>query len=210
MKKILVSFLILFALILSSCEESSVDDDTKKDDTPIGDVTPVDEDPVADDDVQDDYEKAGDIVKYFETFGALDLCGSETDWSNEDCYEIEVVFDDGMTVLMRHYDIEGSVYLTFDFIAEKDGATLMIQVDYYVGFDTSVKYFIGGTLVDGWLMYNGYDQSPMFELNQSYEYTVLGDNAVESMQAMLNNMIVNLNGYFEENSGGSFISTESN
>jgi len=198
MKKLLLSMLIGFTLILSSCEESSLDDNGKES-TTTGDETP--NDPAY-------YEKDGDIVKYFKTYGALDLCGSETDWSNENCYEIEVAFDDGMTILMRYYDIEGSVYLTFDFIALKDGETISIQVDYYLGFDTSVKYFIGGTLVDGWLQYNGYDQSPMFELNQDYEYTVLGDNAVESMQAMLNNMIIDLNTYFDENAGGPFVSLE--
>ena len=202
MKKLLILVLTFSTVFLMGACEETVEDDGKNSDTPIGDVI---EDDQGD---QDSYDKDGDIVKYFKTYGSLDLCGSDTDWSNEDCYEIEVGFDDGMTILMRHYDIEGSVYLTFDFIAEKDGATLMIQVDYYVGFDTSVKYFIGGTLVNGWLSYNGFDQSPMFELNQTYEYTVLGDNAIESMQAMLDNMVINLNTYFEENAGGPFVSPE--
>ncbi len=200
MKKILTSLLILLTLVLSSCDESSLDKN-KKTDTPVGEDTPTDE---------VDYVKDGDIVHYFETFGALDLCGTDTDWSNEDCYEIEVEFDDGMSVLMRHYDIEGSVYLTFDFIAEKDGASLLIQVDYYIGFDTSVKYFKNETLVEGWLLYNGFDQTPIFELNQNYEFTVLGDNAITSMQIMLNSMITNLNTYFDENNDGTFISTDSN
>ena len=199
MKKTLISLLILFTLVLSSCEGYSVEDDEGDGNTP-----PVDE--PSDD--KADYEKDGDIVHYFKTFGSLDLCGGETDWSNKDCYEIEVEFDDGMTVLMKHYDIEGSVYLTFDFIAEKDGASLLTQVDYYVGFDTSIKYYDGGTLVEGSLSYNGYDQTPMFELNQNYGYTVSGDNAVESMQAMLDTMIVNLNSYFEQNAGGPFISPD--
>jgi len=198
MKKILVSLLILFVLILSSCEEGSVDDADK------GNTATIDKTK----DNNDDYEKDGDIVHYFKTFGTVGLCGGETDWSNKDCYEIEVEFDDGMTVSMKYYDIEGSVYLTFDITAEKDGASLSTQVDYYLGFDTSVKYYIDETLVEGWLSYNGYDQVPMFEINQDYEYTALGDDAVELMQAMLNDMVVNLDNYFEQNAGGPFISPE--
>lgn len=193
MKKILVSILLILAFALSSCEDDNTDDVKKDDKTPSGEVT---------------YEKDGDVKKYFTTFGNEEKCNDGTDWNDESCFIIEETFDDGMTILMRYYGIEDSVYLTFDFIAELNGETVEIQTDYMQELDTSVKYYKGASFVEGFLQFNGYDQTPLFELNQNYSYTELGDDSVDLMHALLAKMILNLDSYYDEFIGTTFVSSE--
>lgn len=192
MKKTVLMMLFLLIFVLVSCEDNTFDQ------------TPNEEEGSSNQD-ETSYEKDGDVVKYFETFGTKGSCDDDSDFSNNDCYVLEVEFDDGMTVLMRYYDIPDSVYITLDFVAEKDGVTLSNQLDYGLKIDTSVHYYHGSNTLEGWLTYNGYDEENMFVLNETYEYTVNGDDTISSMQAMLNGLTSHLRGYFEENVGGPFV-----
>jgi hypothetical protein len=106
---------------------------------------------------------------------------------------------------MRYYDIEGSYYETFDFIAKKNTANLVIQMDYQVRHDTSVVFSDGNQYIDGFLKYNGLDQANSFELNKTYEYEDWGNNSEESMQALLNLMILNVESYYQENIAASIV-----
>lgn len=202
MKKVITILFLLFLLTLSACDEPVDDSPRTVDKTTNEEV--IGDDESNEETNQEEYIKDGDIIKYFKTFGTekdcSDLWGSE----NALCYEIDFS-NDGIDITMRYYDIEGSYYETFDFVAKKNTASLVIQMDYQVRHDTSVVFSDGNQYIDGFLKYNGLDQTNPFDLNKTYEYEDWGNNSEESMQALLNLMILNVESYYQENIEASIV-----
>ncbi len=137
-------------------------------------------------------------MNYFRIMGEQGVCGDGSDYNDETTYRLELTFNDGMSVSIAFLDLYDSVIKIFDIIATNGTESMTIQCYWDFQYDTSVTYTNTDQYLDGWLAFNGFDQSPIMSL-ASYEYDVTGTNTEIAMQAMLNQLIANLVSYYETN-----------
>lgn len=145
-----------------------------------------------------EYVKDGDIMNYLRTMGEQGIYGDGTDYNDETTYRLELTFSDGMTVTIAFVDLYDSEIKIFDIVAAKGTESMTIQCYWNFQYDTSVTYTNTDQYLDGWLAFNGFDQSPVMSL-ADYEYDVTGTNTESAMQTMLNQLITNLVSYYETN-----------
>ena len=144
------------------------------------------------------YEKDGDIMNYFRVVGDSGIYGDGSDYNDEPAYRMTLSFEDGMTVDITFVDLVDSEIKIFDLVADLGSQRMVIQCYWDFQYDTSVIYTNGEQYLNGWLAFNGFDQSPVMSL-AAYEYDVTGTNTEAAMQTMLNALIDHLMGYFETN-----------
>ncbi len=142
------------------------------------------------------YVKDGDIMNYFRAVGVQGIYGDGSDYNDEITYDLQVEFTDGMSVLIRFVDLYESQIKIFDIEATKGGATMYIECYWEFRYSTSVTYTNGDQYLDGYLAFNGFDQTPIMSL-ATYPYDVTGTNTEDSMQSMLNDLVANLITYYE-------------